>query len=81
MKTELETLDGNHSASEVRDSVFEYIESYYNGCIQRLTIRHPLRHYARKRLNLLSTQPGQVQFRREPKVRLRLRGCFFYPEF
>jgi transposase InsO family protein len=30
LKTELETLDGKHSALEVRDSVFEYIEVYYN---------------------------------------------------
>jgi transposase InsO family protein len=30
LKTELETLDGRHSALEVRDSVFEYIEVYYN---------------------------------------------------
>jgi transposase InsO family protein len=30
LKTELETLDGKHGALEVRDSVFEYIESYYN---------------------------------------------------
>jgi transposase InsO family protein len=30
LKTELETLDGKHSGLEVRDSVFEYIESYYN---------------------------------------------------
>jgi transposase InsO family protein len=26
----LETLDGKHRALEVRDSVFEYIEVYYN---------------------------------------------------
>jgi transposase InsO family protein len=30
LKTELETLDGKHSAAEVRQSVFMYIESYYN---------------------------------------------------
>jgi transposase InsO family protein len=30
LKAELETLDGKHSASEVRQSVFMYIESYYN---------------------------------------------------
>jgi transposase InsO family protein len=30
LKTELETLDGRHRAGEVRDSVFEYIEIYYN---------------------------------------------------
>jgi transposase InsO family protein len=30
LKTELETLDGKHRALEVRDSVFEYLESYYN---------------------------------------------------
>jgi transposase InsO family protein len=30
LKTELETRDGKHGAMEVRDSVFEYIESCYN---------------------------------------------------
>jgi transposase InsO family protein len=30
LKTELETLDGKHSAAEVRQSVFLYIEAYYN---------------------------------------------------
>ena len=30
LKGELETLDGKHSAAEVRQSVFMYIESYYN---------------------------------------------------
>jgi transposase InsO family protein len=30
LKQELETLDGNHSAAEVRQSVFMYIEAYYN---------------------------------------------------
>jgi transposase InsO family protein len=30
LKRELETLDGNHSAAEVRQSVFLYIEAYYN---------------------------------------------------
>ena len=30
LKVELETLDGRHSAAEVRQSVFMYIESYYN---------------------------------------------------
>jgi transposase InsO family protein len=30
LKTELETLDGNHSMPEVRQSVFMYIETYYN---------------------------------------------------
>jgi transposase InsO family protein len=30
LKRELETLDGRHSTSEVRQSVFMYIESYYN---------------------------------------------------
>jgi transposase InsO family protein len=30
LKGELETLDGRHSVSEVRQSVFMYIESYYN---------------------------------------------------
>ena len=30
LKTELETLDGKYGAEEVRGSVFEYIEIYYN---------------------------------------------------
>jgi transposase InsO family protein len=30
LKRELETLDGKHSAGEVRQSVFLYIEAYYN---------------------------------------------------
>jgi putative transposase len=30
LKRELETLDGKHSEAEVRQSVFLYIESYYN---------------------------------------------------
>jgi transposase InsO family protein len=29
-KRELETLDGKHSAGEVRGPVFMYIEAYYN---------------------------------------------------
>jgi transposase InsO family protein len=30
LKSELETLEGKHSAAEVRQSVFMYIEAYYN---------------------------------------------------
>jgi transposase InsO family protein len=30
LKTELETLDGKHSAASVRQSVFRYVEAYYN---------------------------------------------------
>jgi len=30
LKTELETLDGKHSKAEVKSSVFNYIEAYYN---------------------------------------------------
>jgi transposase InsO family protein len=30
LKRELETLDGNYSAGEVRQSVFMYLEAYYN---------------------------------------------------
>ena len=30
LKSELDTLNGKHSASEVHQSVFEYIEIYYN---------------------------------------------------
>jgi putative transposase len=29
LKRELETLDGRHTAAEVRQSVFMYIEAYY----------------------------------------------------
>jgi transposase InsO family protein len=30
LKRELETLDGKHSAGDVRGSVFMYVEAYYN---------------------------------------------------
>jgi transposase InsO family protein len=30
LKRELETLDGGHAAAEVRQSVFMYLEAYYN---------------------------------------------------
>jgi putative transposase len=30
LKRELETVDGKHTAGEVRQSVFMYIEAYYN---------------------------------------------------
>jgi transposase InsO family protein len=30
LKRELETVDGKHTAEEVRQSVFIYIEAYYN---------------------------------------------------
>jgi transposase InsO family protein len=30
LKAKLETLDGKHSAAEVRQTVFLYIEAYYN---------------------------------------------------
>jgi transposase InsO family protein len=30
LKRELETLGGKHSAAEVRQSVFMYLEAYYN---------------------------------------------------
>jgi putative transposase len=30
LKRELETLDGKHAAAEVRQSVFMYVEAYYN---------------------------------------------------
>jgi putative transposase len=30
LKGEMGTLDGKHSATEVRQSVFMYIEAYYN---------------------------------------------------
>ena len=38
LKGELETLDGKHSVAEVRQSVFMYIESYYNR-IRRTKVR------------------------------------------
>jgi hypothetical protein len=31
LKRELETVDGKHTAGEVRQSAFMYIEAYYNG--------------------------------------------------
>jgi putative transposase len=33
LKRELEPLDGNHSAAEVRQPVFLYIEAYYTGFV------------------------------------------------
>jgi putative transposase len=30
LKRELETIDGKHSEAEVRQSIFFYIEAYYN---------------------------------------------------
>ncbi|MDR0689046.1 MAG: IS3 family transposase, partial [Spirochaetaceae bacterium] len=30
LKRELETVDGKHAAAEVRQSVFMYVEAYYN---------------------------------------------------
>ena len=30
LKRELETLDGRHAEAEVRQSVFMYLEAYYN---------------------------------------------------
>jgi hypothetical protein len=41
LKRELETLDGKHTAGEVRQSVFMYIEAYYN----RIRM-HPVLGYA-----------------------------------
>jgi len=51
LKAELETLDGKHSAPEVRQSVFMYIESYYN----RVRIHSALDYVAPNVFNL-----GQV---------------------
>jgi transposase InsO family protein len=42
MKRELETLDGRHDEAEVRQSVFMYIEAYYN----RLRIHSALDYMA-----------------------------------
>jgi hypothetical protein len=59
LKTELETLDGKHRATEVRDSVFE---SYYNRkwLHSALDYSTPAETFYKKRFNLLSAQPGQV---------------------
>jgi putative transposase len=48
LKAELETLDGKHSAPEVRQSVFMYIESYYN----RVRIHSALDYVAPNVFNL-----------------------------
>jgi transposase InsO family protein len=42
LKRELETLDGKHAAAKVRQSVFMYIEVYYN----RLRIHSTLDYIA-----------------------------------
>ncbi|MDR1306663.1 MAG: hypothetical protein LBK74_03720 [Treponema sp.] len=47
MKQELETLDGKHSATEVRQSVFMYIETYYN----RVRLHSALDYAAPDRFN------------------------------
>ena len=48
LKRELETLDGRHSAAEVRQSVFMYIEAYYN----RIRIHSGLDYVAPNEFNL-----------------------------
>jgi transposase InsO family protein len=48
LKRELETLDGNHSSAEVRQSVFLYIEAYYN----RVRLHSALDYYAPNVFNL-----------------------------
>ena len=48
LKRELETLDGKHSEAEVRQSVFFYIEAYYNRI--RRTLVRCIRHLAMLRL-------------------------------
>jgi transposase InsO family protein len=52
LKRELETLDGRHSAGEVRQSVFMYIETYYN----RVRLHSALDYAAPDRFN--SGQPA-----------------------
>jgi transposase InsO family protein len=52
LKRELETLDGRHSAAEVRQSVFMYIEAYYN----RVRLHSALDYAAPDRFN--SGQPA-----------------------
>jgi len=42
LKRELETLDGKHTAAQVRQSVFFYIEAYYN----RVRLHSALDHVA-----------------------------------
>ena len=51
LKTELETLDGKHSASDVRTSVFMYIEAYYN----RIRLHSALDYYAPNMICLPNT--------------------------
>jgi transposase InsO family protein len=48
LKRELETLDGRHSTTEVRQSVFMYIESYYN----RIRMHSALDYVAPNEYNL-----------------------------
>ena len=48
LKGELETLDGRHSTAEVRQSVFMYIESYYN----RIRMHSALDYFAPNMLGL-----------------------------
>jgi transposase InsO family protein len=52
LKRELETLDGKHLAAEVRQSVFMYIEAYYN----RVRLHSALGYVAPDRFN--SGQPA-----------------------
>jgi transposase InsO family protein len=63
LKTELETLGGKRSVLEVRDSVYEYLEVYYNRKRLHSTLDYsiPAEASCKKRLNLLSAQPGQIQ--------------------
>jgi transposase InsO family protein len=58
LKRELETLDGSYSAEEVRQSVFTYLETYYNRihrilvrCIRHSTMWHLMCLTQRKLLN------------------------------
>jgi transposase InsO family protein len=46
LKCELETLEGKHSEAEVRQSVFMYIESYYNRIRIHRTVSPPVLDYA-----------------------------------
>ena len=48
LKRELETLDGRHTESEVRQSVFMYIQAYYN----RIRLHSALDYYPPNGFNL-----------------------------
>jgi transposase InsO family protein len=63
LKSELAVLDGTNRRWKYEIRCLNTLRATItgNGCIRRLTIRHRLRHYVQKWLNLLSSQPGQFQ--------------------